>query len=520
MKDLEKVREKKKKKRSRDTEQGDDANVGGGSGVDVTAEIMNNPSLSPLERLHIAQQNKLNGMGGGMKSNNTDPLPIINLKNKCVPGMLDLPGIVDKVSRAATQLAHSGGGRSLSHPSAVSSGGINADNGENSDTIPIVFIAENAEIMIAMIVEGITCAHCVKIVETVLRGCNGNKSPIDGLIDAAADRTMNAILIRIDRVMNARRVSLEATRNLAMVGYTAHVKTMSTIVEKNGTTTKIPKSEIERAFETMGAIDPSDIFDWSAPCSCPDNGVARDDCLRHGQMNNSLLDAFETRAIGVRRYISGDIPQPLQKSQLPQQMMMNYQFQQQGQQGVMMNDIQPLNDASGIGMDLFGGTGGMNNLVVNLNDRNGGSDMRGSTNNIGSGINIRNAPVLSFGDHRMSLTGQMSQNPNNRMSLMGRMSEISYGRAMSGLSALSIDWENMDGFDINVDHSEHINNSNNNHNNHNMGAAAVAAAVGAMGRGNRGSHAVPRSSLRHGTFHNNGGVPNVMDSDAQVQFKI
>jgi hypothetical protein len=29
---------------------------------------------------------------------------------------------------------------------------------------------------------------------------------------------------------------------------------------------------------------------------------------------------------------------------------------------------------------------------------------------------------------------------------------------MSGLSALSIDWENMDDFDINVDHSEGINN--------------------------------------------------------------
>lgn len=29
---------------------------------------------------------------------------------------------------------------------------------------------------------------------------------------------------------------------------------------------------------------------------------------------------------------------------------------------------------------------------------------------------------------------------------------------MSGLSALSIDWENMDDFDVNVDHSEGINN--------------------------------------------------------------
>jgi hypothetical protein len=51
-----------------------------------------------------------------------------------------------------------------------------------------------------------------------------------------------------------------------------------------------------------------------------------------------------------------------------------------------------------------------------------------------------------------------------RMSLGGLIgrhsltSNTTFGRAMSGLSALSIDWENMDDFDINVDHSEGINN--------------------------------------------------------------
>jgi hypothetical protein len=37
-------------------------------------------------------------------------------------------------------------------------------------------------------------------------------------------------------------------------------------------------------------------------------------------------------------------------------------------------------------------------------------------------------------------------------------SETTLGRALSGLSALSIDWENMDDFDIDVDHSAHVNN--------------------------------------------------------------
>jgi hypothetical protein len=38
------------------------------------------------------------------------------------------------------------------------------------------------------------------------------------------------------------------------------------------------------------------------------------------------------------------------------------------------------------------------------------------------------------------------------------LSETTFGRSMSGLSALSIDWENMDDFDLNVDHSAGINN--------------------------------------------------------------
>jgi len=516
MRELEKVRGKRKKKRTHNSDKMDQMGLGG-TGMNVAAGILNNQNLSPLERLHIAQQRQLNDGGGiqtvgGMMG--ADKLPIIDIKNKCVPGKPDLPAIVDKVSRAATQLAHSGGGRSP-HPSAVlSSGAIGgAINGEDIDSIPIVYISENRDIMIAMSVEGITCAHCVKIVETVLKGCNGNKSPIDGLLDAAADRALKLILIRIDRTINARRIALEAARNLAMVGYAALAKTMISAKEKNGNPTKISQDEFDKVFENLGHMDPKDIFDWSVPCSCPDNGVARDDCVRHGQMNNALLDAFEARAIAVRRYLSGEIPQ--QKSQPPQQIIMNNPFQQQGQTG-MMNDIQPLNGASGIGMgmDMFGGAGGMENLIASMNGTPGagGGDLRGSIGGLGNMRNQpqqqqQNPPVVSFGNHRMSLMGQLQQNPNQRMSLMGRMSEVSYGRAMSGLSALSIDWENMDDFDVNVDHSEHINNS--------IGAAAAAvAASGAMGRGNRGTRVASRSSMRHPS------IQSGTDNDAHVQFRL
>ena len=53
----------------------------------------------------------------------------------------------------------------------------------------------------------------------------------------------------------------------------------------------------------------------------------------------------------------------------------------------------------------------------------------------------RNPSVISYSRH-MSIT-----------------SETTFGRAMSGLSALSIDWENLEDFDVDVDHSAHINNA-------------------------------------------------------------
>ncbi len=68
-----------------------------------------------------------------------------------------------------------------------------------------------------------------------------------------------------------------------------------------------------------------------------------------------------------------------------------------------------------------------------------------------------------FNGQQMGGNGRM-QRQSMRMSFggLGRHfnmgNETTFGRAMSGLSALSIDWENMEDFDINVDHSAHINN--------------------------------------------------------------
>lgn len=61
--------------------------------------------------------------------------------------------------------------------------------------------------------------------------------------------------------------------------------------------------------------------------------------------------------------------------------------------------------------------------------------------------------------------GRPSRSSIGRMSFGGLLggagrlfSETTFGRSMSGLSALSIDWENMDDFDVTVDHSAGINN--------------------------------------------------------------
>ncbi len=219
-------------------------------------------NVSPLERLHNAQQLSLDS--------NTyhDPsMPIINMKGKCIPGKVDMPNVVEQVSRASTQLAYHGG---------ISNGFHMGD----PNTVPVVFVSSNGDIQIAMSIDGITCAHCVKIVETVLKGCNGNKSPIDGLIDAAADEALSSIIIKIDKASNAKRIASEATRNLAMVGYTAKVKEMGIVGKGADKKSIMDLGALSTAFDVVAATASEDVFDWTLPCTCPDNGVVREDCAR------------------------------------------------------------------------------------------------------------------------------------------------------------------------------------------------------------------------------------------------
>lgn len=222
-------------------------------------------NLSSLERLRATQQM---GLDGNAYQNPT--MPIIDMKGKCVPGKVDLPDVVQQVNRASTQLAYRGGPNN----------GFMGEPSSDPNTVPVVFVSSNGDIQIAMSIDGMTCAHCVKIVETVLKGCNGNKSPIDGLIDAAADEALSSVIIKIDKASNAKRIASEATRNLAMVGYTAKVKEMGIVGEGADKKATMDLGALSTAFDVVATTESADVFDWTLPCSCPDNGVVREDCAR------------------------------------------------------------------------------------------------------------------------------------------------------------------------------------------------------------------------------------------------
>lgn len=96
-----------------------------------------------------------------------------------------------------------------------------------------------------------------------------------------------------------------------------------------------------------------------------------------------------------------------------------------------------------------------------------------------------------------------SMSYGNRGSLRGMSitSETTFGRAMSGLSALSIDWENLDDFDVEVDHSAHIN-----------GNPPAGQGNPGGGGGPRRASATRRSNLSTGSQDGTGG--------AHVSFKV
>jgi len=589
MKELEKVRSKKSKRRAREEEAGKihqiaingaadglGSHMNGAAAAVVPVNGMHNnsshpqpgsmgidsdltdSSMSPLERLHAAQRRQLaesggvhttigtnnimhqpsnNGGGGNNNSNNNgnamntsgntnndimpnsngvstsgnanpiDPsVPLIHIKQKCMPGKVDLPAVARAVNHHATQLVHRGGGAGASSgatPNAVtSSGGNSLGQYGDPNNFPIVFLGNTGDILLSMAVDGITCAHCVKIVETVLKGCNGNKSPIDGLLDAAADRALCSVLIKIDRISSAKRIAFEAARNLAMVGYTAKAKEIDvSTTGSNGKKAAVEVDVINNAINASCSSDPRNLFNWTLSCTCPDNGVLRDDCARHSQMDNGIFDAFDSRGRLITEYITNGKLSSMDSSvggdngmmnvggnngnmqQNNQMQLHNNHMNAPNQQHQMLNDTfqQPLMGNDNNNMNHPQGMGqGNNNNDMGYYGNNGGN-MGNVPSAIGGGLSHNN--LMDHNNQHQPYSHHQQQHHNHhgmgqmpmRASMAQRASIISFGgnglrsmsfaseaasfgRAMSGLSALSIDWENMDDFDINVDHSSHITN--------------------------------------------------------------
>lgn len=258
-----------------------------------------------LDRLQASQRRLLAAEGGvstGLMSNsgiiganaaapmmtqfkNTHPNNL-EIRGRCIPGKVDLPGLVQKVNSAATQLAHRGGLINNNNATRIPSPPVDPSKYGDPNITPLILISSSGDIQFLMTVDGITCAHCVKIVETVLKGCSGRPSsgsPISGLLDASADRELNAILIKISNISEARRIAYESARNLSMVGYTAvarsvNIHKMGSEGDHNMTLMKMGK-----VFEIVPTVNPElgNVLDWSARCQCPDNNVLRDNCPRY-----------------------------------------------------------------------------------------------------------------------------------------------------------------------------------------------------------------------------------------------
>jgi copper chaperone CopZ len=293
MKELEKQRNKRAKKKGRD-----DGSSGANflsftapSAVNVIRADLTNPNLTPLEQLHFAQQHQMEysqvitrpvslNMKGILNSDIDNHAPNIDTTGgQGIPGNIDLPSAVNDVQMNADRMKDEGVLVTSNFVPSTVEVNSNAEYGDPNST-PVVFVSSNGDIQIGMKVDGITCSHCVKIVETVLRGHSGNRSPINGLLDAAADRDLRSLIIKIDKASNAKRIAFEAKRNLAMVGYTAHPKMMSIVDQSADKKVTMDLGALSTAFEVVANTDSQDMFDWKIPCTCPDNGMLSTDCKR------------------------------------------------------------------------------------------------------------------------------------------------------------------------------------------------------------------------------------------------
>jgi len=494
MRDLEKSRNKKVKKRGREGEAikaaamafigsnpghqgsgyGDPMGRGGQmmlGGVSINNDNSNVASLngiSPLERLHAAQRHQLVEPGGAHSNSNTkgggilaNALSMGNAKGRCIPGKVDLPKLVQQVSSSAIQLAHRGASNFTARNNLPSqSSNVDPSKYGDPNVTPIVVVSPDSnsgtkDIQFCMAINGITCEHCIKIIETVLKGCDGSRSPIKGILDAIADMELRVVLIKVENIVDVRRIAHEATLNLSMVGYTAKGRSVPV---PNGMTI----GDVCSIFEnTIPNVSPIMGFNWNFDCICPDNSVLRQDCPRHSQMGQGIIEAFNQTELLLTDFIQGCT----KTTGMPCTAGMHCFCSINNGSGVAATTDSAAEQREQLPKPQITDSASQENTAA-----------QGNTNAYSSYQQPiqDSAPIVSTAGDEIDKRGEtMGKRPRLSMSLNGRVSigglggigrhmsltsQTPFGRAMSGLSALSIDWDNMEDFDVNVDHSAGINN--------------------------------------------------------------
>eukprot|EP00551_Chaetoceros_affinis_P012481 CAMPEP_0203677140 /NCGR_PEP_ID=MMETSP0090-20130426/27168_1 /ASSEMBLY_ACC=CAM_ASM_001088 /TAXON_ID=426623 /ORGANISM="Chaetoceros affinis, Strain CCMP159" /LENGTH=500 /DNA_ID=CAMNT_0050543935 /DNA_START=173 /DNA_END=1675 /DNA_ORIENTATION=- len=183
---------------------------------------------------------------------------------------------------------------------------------ESGETFPIVCNAGRGKYCIVLDMQGsdTSCNYCNQITELMIRGVHGFGLPsIPGLCGALAGKNTSSVLIIIDDISVARRVSNEVCDMLRGAGYSKAairginlVEVMSQLTSKNDgqnatawTLEEVTKLVIEAFQEIDQSTKSRKIeIDLNYACSCFDDTISNH-CSLHSQINASIFSAFDNR---------------------------------------------------------------------------------------------------------------------------------------------------------------------------------------------------------------------------------
>lgn len=208
--------------------------------------------------------------------------------------------------------------------------------------VPIVILNTGRELHILLKVSGMISGHCVKIVETVLKG-RGFSLDIPGLLDVCAmvrcDSDYGIALIRVHSSSDPCNVEKECLRRLSMIGYRvkafqipfprgklridanatvlANFTSILSSVPAQSSDQSESASNIEK--QSRSSAVPLNVqsenthisinFDWLLSCSCSDSIPSKEAsfCPIHSQLNDATFNLFlqvqeKSRRIDYRNF--------------------------------------------------------------------------------------------------------------------------------------------------------------------------------------------------------------------------